>query len=145
MDKAYNYALSILAKREYARSELMTKLLQKGFDSVIIESVIAKLMDLNLQSDERYAEMICRTRVKQGYGPLRISQELNLKQIDSSQVNDLLREEQDNWVSHALAMWHKKYNRQAEYSVKEQQKQKSFLYARGFSMDTIAQVFECLT
>ena len=123
----------------------MTKLLQKGFDSDIIEHVIAKLMELNLQSDERFAEMICRTRVKQGYGPLRIRQELSLKQIDSSQVDDLLSTEQDNWVAHALAVWHKKYNRQIEYSTKDHQKQKSYLYARGFAVETIAQVFECLT
>lgn len=145
MDKAYNYALSVLAKREYAKSELITKLQQKGFESAIIDSAINRLQELNLQSNERYAEMICRARIKQGYGPLRIKQELSVKQVDSNYVDELLACEQENWVSHALAVWHKKYNRQIEYSGKDRQKQKSFLYARGFSMDTIAMVFECLT
>ena len=145
MDSAYNYALSVLAKREHARSELVIKLEQKGFDIATIEQVVAKLQDLNLQSDERYAEMICRVRVKQGYGPLRIKQELDARQVDSVYISESLASEQGNWVSHALAVWHKRYNRQAEYSGKERQKQKSFLYARGFSVDTIAMVFECLT
>lgn len=145
MDSAYNYALGLLAKREHAQAELITKLAQKGFDPVMIERVVAKLQDLDLQSDERYAEMLCRVRVKQGYGPLRIKQELDARKIDSIYTNELLAGEQGNWVSHALAVWHKKYNRQAEYSGKDRQKQKSFLYARGFSVDTIAMVFECLT
>ncbi len=142
MNKAYNYALSLLSKREYSAMELENKLLQKGFDSDTIALSVAKLKDLNLQSDERYVEMICNARIRQGYGPLRIKQELSCKNIDSYLIEDILIKEQDNWVEYALAVWRKKYKGQEEYSGKEIQKQKSFLYSRGFTVDTIAKVFK---
>lgn len=142
MNKVYNYALSLLAKREYSATELINKLQQKSFDYDVITLVIAKLKDLNLQSDERYAEMICNARIRQGFGPLRIKQELYAKGIDSNFVDNLLKIEQDNWLGYALSVWHKKYKQQIDYSFQEIQKQKSFLYSRGFTMDTISKVFK---
>lgn len=142
MNKAYNYALSLLAKREYCVTELANKLEQKGFDSDIISHSIAKLKELNLQSDERYIEMICNARIRQGYGPLRIKQELLSKNIASYLIDGILASEKDNWLNHALSVWHKKYAKDTQYSIKEIQKQKSFLYSRGFSVDTIAKVFK---
>ncbi len=142
MDKAYNYALSLLAKREYSVSELINKLEQKGFNSDTIELSVARLKELNLQSDERYAEMICNARIRQGYGPQRIKQELIYKNIASYLVDDILAAEQDNWVAHALKVWHKKYKQKPIYPSKDIQKQKSFLYSRGFTVDTIDMVFK---
>lgn len=142
MNNAYNYALSLLAKREYCVSELVNKLEQKGFDSDTISLSLAKLKELNLQSDERYVEMLCHARIRQGYGPLRIKQELISKNIVSYLIDDILATEKTNWVDHALSVWHKKYANNIQYSSKEIQKQKSFLYSRGFSVDTIAKVFK---
>lgn len=142
MNNAYNYALSLLAKREYCVTELINKLALKGFESDIICLVIAKLKDLNLQNDERYVEMICHARIRQGYGPLRIKQELISKNIASYLIDDILAQERNNWTEYALSVWLKKYNKDVEYSAEEIQKQKSFLYARGFSAETIVKVFK---
>jgi regulatory protein len=142
MNKAYNYALGLLAKREYCVTELTNKLEQKGFDSDTISLAFAKLTELNLQSDERYVEMICNARIRQGYGPLRIKQELISKNVASYLIEETLAVEKDNWFEHAISVWHKKYAKNIQYSSKEIQKQKSFLYSRGFSADTIAKVFK---
>lgn len=142
MNKAYNYALSLLAKREYSALELENKLQKKGFDSDIIALSLGKLKELNLQNDERYVEMICHARIRQGYGPLRIKQELSSKSIAGYIVDDILRLEQNNWVEYAYSVWRKKYKQQEQYSTQDIQKQKSFLYSRGYTIDTITQVFK---
>lgn len=144
MDKAYNFALGLLARREHCCFELSNKLTQRGFDVVTIERVITKLQQHNLQSDERFVDIFCRSRIRQGYGPLRIKNELNNKNIAVWLIDEILAKYQENWVSYAIAVWHKKYNQHIKYSKNEIQKQKKFLYYRGFSLDTIAMVFECL-
>lgn len=142
MNKAYNYALSLLAKREHSVAELTNKLEQKSFDSDIIALTIAKLKEQNFQSDARYAEMLCRARVRQGYGPLRIKQELNYKGISAYITDEVLATERENWVKYAAAVWQKKYKHQGAISGKDIQKQKSFLYSRGFGLDTIDLLFK---
>ena len=141
-NKAYNYALMFLAKREYSVSELTNKLEQKGFDSDTIAPLVIKLKEQNLQSDERYAEMICRTRISQGYGPHRIRQELSFHNIEEHLIEGILALEHDNWVDHAVSLWQKKYKKSGNYTSQEIQKQKAYLYSRGFTADTIGKVFK---
>ncbi|MDF1758247.1 MAG: recombination regulator RecX [Legionellaceae bacterium] len=145
MNKAYNCAVSLLAAREHGFLELVGKLTNKGFDESDILSAVEKLKKLDLQSDQRFVDMICRARIRQGYGPERIRNELKQKSVDSDLIEEKLETERSNWVSYAVEVWQKKYKQQIEYSHSEVQKQKRFLLYRGFSMDTIAMVFECLT
>ena len=52
----------MLARREHSVSELIEKLSTKGFELKDINSAVQSLIEKNLQSDERYSEMIIRTR-----------------------------------------------------------------------------------
>ena len=63
-------ALRYLGRREYAVQELRQKLLQRGADSALTDTVITELVKQNLLSDERFTEMYVRMRVRLLFGPL---------------------------------------------------------------------------
>ena len=131
--------MRLLARREHGAHELANKLATKGYPESDIQDVLLTCQSLGLQSDSRFVDNLCRTRIRQGYGPLRIRQELQHLQIDAELVL-----EQDNWLAHASAVWKKKYKEfkePKELSFAESQKQKQFLHYRGFSTDTITMLF----
>ena len=106
-----------------------------------IQDALQECQRLGFQSDSRFVDNVCRTRIRQGYGPIRIRQELNHLQVELELIDAMLQQEQDHWFAHALAVWKKKYKEQSELSYTELQKQKQFLLYRGFSTDTITQIF----
>lgn len=140
MSEALACAVRLLARREHSLAELQDKLEKKGYSETDIQTVLARCKRDGLQSDARFAESLSRTRVMQGYGPVKIRQELLAKQVSRELVNEALRVEHENWLSHATRVWEKKYASSAGVSFAEKQKQKQFLLYRGFSMDTIAQI-----
>lgn len=144
MSKAYVSAVAMLARREHGALELMQKLSLKGYNAEEIQAALHECQRLDLQNDVRFVENVFRARIRQGYGPLRICQELKNKRIDSELIEQALTLEQDNWLSFAIDVWRKKYKTLDECSYAEKQKQKQFLLYRGFEMHTIAEVFECL-
>ncbi|MCP0914268.1 MULTISPECIES: recombination regulator RecX [Legionella] len=141
MNKPFSHAIRLLAKREYGAHELEFKLAQKGYDAAQIEATLVKCQHLGLQSDERYAASVCRTRIAQGYGPLRIRQELLSQQVNADLIEETLQQEDENWLSYALAVHQKKYKEKSELSFAQLQKQKQFLFYRGFPSHIIAKVF----
>lgn len=140
MTKAFDCALRLLTRREHGAQELADKLVQKGYEAAEIKEAIKECQRLGLQSDLRFVESFCRSRIRQGLGPLKISQELQAKQIDKVLIEQAIAEEHDNWLSYALAVWQKKYKNQIELSFVELQKRQRFLLYRGFSTDIIAKV-----
>ncbi len=140
MTKAFDCALRLLARREHGAQELADKLSQKGYEADEIRDAIEKSQGLGLQSDLRFVESFCRSRIRQGIGPVKISQELQAKHIDKTLIENTLAQEQDNWLSYALAVWYKKYKNHADISFAELQKRQRFLQYRGFSTDIIASV-----
>ncbi|KTD21691.1 recombination regulator RecX [Legionella londiniensis] len=139
MNSAFASAQRLLARREHGAKELRDKLLQKGHRASEVDQVINECQRLGLQSDLRFAESVCQSRIQQGYGPLRIRQELQVKRIDSELIEQVLQKEEGNWCAYALAVWKKKFKHQ-ESGHWALQKQQRFMYYRGFSPDTIAQI-----
>lgn len=140
MTKAYDCALRLLCRREHGAAELVIKLEQKGYSPSESRDALAECQGLGLQSDARFAEILCRARIRQGYGPLKISQELQSKQIEADLIHQVLEQERDNWFDYALVVWQKKYKEQTPPPYIELQKRQRFLLYRGFSMDTISRV-----
>jgi len=141
MTKAFVSAVRLLARREHGAHELAQKLLQKKHPEHEIQDAIDECQRLDLQSDARFVENLCRARIRQGHGPARIRQDLQNVQIDRDLIDQVLDEERDNWVSYARDVWTKKYGEQDDRSFTATQKQKQFLLYRGFSVDTINMVF----
>ncbi|ARB91712.1 recombination regulator RecX [Legionella longbeachae] len=140
MTKAFDSAVRLLTRREHSALELYNKLKQKGYSSIEIKEALDTCQRMNLQNDGRFVEVYSHLRIRQGYGPLKISQELSSKGIDKGLIHQFLQQEQDNWLHYALNVWQKKSKGQLNFSFDEVQKQLRFLLYRGFSMDVVAQV-----
>ncbi len=142
MTKVLDCALRLLTRREHSGKELREKLKQKKFNADEIEDALESCQQLNVQSDERFVESYIRTRIHQGYGPVKITQELKQKGVDSELIDKKIKQEELNWLGYALAVWEKKSKGQANLSFHEIQKYQRFLLYRGFDMDIISQVIK---
>ncbi len=69
-------AIQYLARREHSVKELETKLKQHFADPDSITPVLIALQEENYLSNARFLESRIRHRLSQGYGRLRIAQEL---------------------------------------------------------------------
>lgn len=100
--RAYNYAVSILSRRDHSERELITKLSQKGYTDGA-EEAIAKLKDGGYVSDERFARLYVRElQTFKKYGKRRIEQELYRKGIDREIIREVVDEadfDEDELVS----------------------------------------------
>jgi regulatory protein len=139
---AYNAAIALLTRREHSVYELTQKLAKYGVDEAL--EAILKCQELDLQSDLRFAEMLCRTRVNQGYGPHKIAKDLLSARVDRDLIAQVIAAENLNWVDHALRVWQKKYRNVINNSLLEQQKQQKFLLTRGFTHETITRVMKLI-
>ena len=143
MSKALVSALNFLSRREHSIWELKNKLEQKGYSGLEVVEAVEECQRLGYQSDDRFAELLCRARIAQGYGPVRIKQELAAKGINATMIEQvLLHEAEESWLERAVAVANKKCQTLANLSWDEQQKLKRFLLYRGFPGSVIAGVFE---
>ena len=75
---AYAKALGMLARREHSRRELGRKLRQGGYEAEEATDALDRLGAQHYQDDERFGEMLVRSRAAQGYGPVRLRAELKI-------------------------------------------------------------------
>lgn len=137
-------AFDLLARREHTQQELITKLIKRfnkreelAIDREMIVSVVEGLSTEGLQSDGRYVEMLVYGRKKQGYGPVRIAQELHQK-VSGSNPRDMIGEIDDhNWKERAREVRIKKFGEGLPATPKEKAQQMRFLQYRGFSSDQV--------
>ncbi len=100
--RAYNYAVSLLARRDHSEKELKDKLSLKGYKKGA-EEAIEKLKASGYVSDERFARLYARElQTLKKYGKRRIEQELYRKGIDRDIIREILDEtefDEDELVS----------------------------------------------
>lgn len=125
-------ALRLLARREHSSRELQDKLRQRGFDDTPTREAIDALREAGWQSDARYAESLLRSRVAQGYGPLRIAAELEAAGVANGQIREALGTAEVDWQACAIRAWARHF-RVAPQSAMEWQKQYRYLAGRGFT------------
>lgn len=108
--RAYNYAVTLLSRRDHSERELMTKLSQKGYTDGA-EEAIAKLRNGGYVSDERFARLYVRElQTLKRYGNKRIEQELYRKGIDRDIIREVL-EETDFDENQLVSLIERKYGR----------------------------------
>ena len=90
--RAYNYAVSLLARRDHSEKELKDKLSLKGYKDGADEA-IERLKAGGYVSDERFARLFTRElHCLKKYGRKRIEQELFRKGIDRDIISEVLGE-----------------------------------------------------
>lgn len=125
-------------RREYSRREIEQKLLHKGFQREQIKSVLDELSGKDWQNDSRFAESYVRRRGNNGFGPVRITYELQQQGIDAETIGAAVQPDSTEWQERLWQVYLKKYSGTAISNNNERAKRIRFLSQRGFSNASIA-------
>jgi regulatory protein len=139
-------AFRYLGRRLHSKSELRVKLLQKGYESELINEVLNELENKNYLDDAEFAKTFAEEKIKsKHWGEKKLRAELLKRGIKSDILANVLNEvisDEDNYKN-ALLVAEKKYaslrNRKLD-SISIKLKLSTFLNARGFDYDVIKEV-----
>ncbi len=134
-------AMSYLAAREHSQKELVQKLNRRFDDHVLVEQAVQQLADESLQCDDRFAEAFTGMRKRKGQGPIRIAYELQQKGISPDLIETYVYDTpEEEWIDLAKDVCLRKYGEFSETHLLRA-KQMRFLQYRGFTSDTIRQLW----
>ena len=140
-DAARSHALRALGRREHSARELEHKLTRAGLDGEAAVEVVNGLGEEGWQSDQRYADLLTRARVSQGYGPLRIAAELSSRGVDDALIRAALADIDGDWPERLQALYRRRYPEPAG-SAKEHASRYRYLASRGFTSSQIRAVLK---
>jgi regulatory protein len=134
-------AVAMLARRDFARSELGRRLVRKSAeppDPAAVERVLDYLQAQGLLSEERFVREFVRARAER-YGPIRLRHELLRRGVDEDRIQSALGSHAGDEYSRALALWSRRFGVLPVNPV-QRARQARFLAARGFSHGVIRRV-----
>lgn len=129
-------ALKLLARREHSARELERKLKARGIGAEEAAAAVAHATAQGWQADSRFAEMLVRSRVAGGYGPVRIEAELEVAGVPAEQVRAALEAAEVDWRALAVEVHAKRFGAPPA-SPAERAKQYRYLQGRGFDAGQI--------
>ncbi|CDH47638.1 putative Regulatory protein recX [Candidatus Contendobacter odensis Run_B_J11] len=135
-------AMELLARREHSRLELRQKLMQRGFPTERIESVLDQLVADRLLHEGRYAELYACSRADKGYGPLRIARELRERGIPEDLVAATLADLESLWLPKLRELHRKRFKTLIPTDTAGIIQQTRVLRQCGFTLDQIKVLFE---
>jgi regulatory protein len=138
-------AIELLARREYSYSELENKLSALSEDNEAIERILDWLIEMELQSDTRFAQMYLRSKAVSGYGPVRIKLELKQKGINEFLIENSFEELAFEWSEEVDRLIIKKVKDTSLDDMKFKNKVMGYLQRRGYTLDQIYSGFERFT
>lgn len=132
-------ALALLVRREHSRKELARKLAERGVEAEAAVMAVEKLTDDGWQSDARFAEMLVRTRVAHGQGPVRIRAELGTHGLDRDAVEAAMASFDGDWRQLARDLAERRFGLGRGDAAEGNLRRKvaDFLYRRGFDGDVV--------
>jgi regulatory protein len=129
-------AIALLARRDFARSELHVKLASRGFEEATAASIVAALAREGLLNDERYAQHYVAYHAGRGHGPIRIAAELRRHGVPDALIEAALAGGPD-WCSLARRVRRARFGTPEPANWAQKARQARFLQYRGFSSDHI--------
>lgn len=136
---AYNKALGLLARREHSRRELRQKLGRNGYEGGEASEALDRLGEQKYQDDDRFADVLIRNRIAQGYGPMRLRAELKTHGFSDSRIRSLLDAIDVDWGDVAAAQLRRRYGA-GTADPTERARRAQFLLRRGFPAATVRHV-----
>ena len=130
-------ALNWLSRRDYSEAGLRQRLLSQGAEFDAVAEVLAWCIEHNYLNQQRYIEMLVRSRVNKGYGPAYIIQECRQQNINQTDVIQRFAELDIDWFALALQQYQKKYGYAVVADYKEKLKRMAYMQRRGFSNEQI--------
>ena len=133
-------ALRLLARREYSRLELQTRLSSDSGDPGELDSLLDDFEGKGWLSEQRFVDAVVQTR-RSRFGSVKVLHELKAKGVSEDGLSRAREALAANEIDAARGVWLKKFgNRPA--SMTERAKQARFLGGRGFSADVVRQVLD---
>ncbi len=126
-----------LTTRDHSRGELERKLLAEGFAPDLVRDCLDRFAARGLQSDERFVEAFVQSRLRRGWGPLRIRQELAQRGIQGEAVARSLDLGPAEWRALMVAAHDKRFGSAPPADPKERARRARFLEYRGFEVAEI--------
>jgi|SRR4051812_14209725 regulatory protein len=141
LNHAFDYAIALLARRDYSTHELKKKLADRGYTEHAYEVVVDDLESMNKVNNDRYSHNIVAFRSRRGHGPARIRHELKKSGITRSAIDEAVKgEDAPDFLALARATRARKFGPDIPKDAKARAKQARFLQYRGFSTDHIRAV-----
>ena len=129
-------AVALLARREHSERELRRKLAEREFGPQEIDEAMTLLQAQSLQSDLRFAEMLLRTRIGSGHGPVRLVADWNQHGISSELQSNLLQQAGLDWLELAVEALQRRFGAGPPDDQRARRRHVDFLLRRGFDAET---------
>lgn len=141
-DKVYNQALRYAAMRQRSMWEMESYLQRKKAAPPLQESILNKLSDIGLLSDEQFARAwVANRRLLKPTSLRRLKQELRAKRVSDEVIEQVLAEDETDELDTLRELVEKK-RKQAKYH--DTQKLMQYLARQGYNYDDIKSVLgEC--
>jgi len=129
-------AVALLARRDFASSELANRLEQDGYPAEAVAAVIADLTAARILDDARFAAHYVAYHAERGQGPRRIAMDLGNRGVAQPLIDAALAGGPD-WAALAREARIRRFGLALPKSWAEKAKQGRFLQYRGFSSDHV--------
>ena len=140
---AMHIAVGLLARRDYSRHQIKTKLIQKGFEVTEIESVLDRCVDSGYLDDQRFAVLLLRSHISKGHGHNRIRQSMAQKGLSKETIETTLNNSDCDWFELAKSKADKKFaSSGAIADQKERARRTRYLLGQGFTYEQVAYALE---
>jgi regulatory protein len=134
--------LNWLARRDHSQHEIAQKLKNKAYPPDIIHTIVGELAQQGLINEQRFTENYIYWRRGRGYGPLRISRELQTRGISAEMIAEHLNITDNAWLCEIRKVWQKHFKGKLPDDFKLRAKQMRFLQSRGFTREQIASILK---
>ncbi len=125
-------ALDALARRDHASEDLRRKLLEKGYDAVVVAPLVDTLRAEKLLDDPPYTENFVAYHAARGQGPVRVRADLRRHGLEGTLVEECL-DAFPEWIVHLRQVRQKKFGAKLPSTYADRQRQARFLGYRGFT------------
>ena len=135
LEGVYQYSLSLLSKGSYSSYEMEEKIKKKLPEGEKPFSILKRLKNNGFLNDEEYAKEYKEEKEREGYGPIRIRDDLlKKKRISSDIVDSLIFQTEEESAKRIANSLEKRF---VSYPLKQKrEKAISSLLRRGFPMET---------
>ena len=136
LEHARQVAIALLARRDFASTELQAKLESRGVTREVAARLIGELIAERALDDARVAASYATTRAARGLGPVRIGADLRALGVAGELIQAALESAAD-WGVRAGEVREKRFGRELPRGWPQRARQARFLQYRGFSSDHI--------
>jgi len=138
----YDYAISLLAKKNYSSGDMHRQLARLTEKMDDVDHVLRRLTDNRYLNDVQLISCLFDKHIKKFHGPTRIKQELRQKGFPSVLIEQEIGQSDVDWCALAKEARVRKFGEVLPADPKDKNKQIRHLQYKGFAMDMI---FEALS